>query len=647
MCGFVGVLGSTIDKNLYHTLLNMSDALIHRGPDDAGVWVDSGCRFGSAHRRLSIVDLSQAGHQPMSSISGRFVIAFNGEIYNHQKLRDEIEKKNDTHYWNGHSDTETLLMAIEVWGIEKALRKSVGMFAFSLWDDKNKTLTLARDRVGEKPLYYGWQGDDGKRIFLFSSELKALKSHPDFSANIDRNSIALFLRHNYIPAPYSIYQGIYKLEPGCILTVNIDEVEPRKKYYWSAKDTSIDGVKNSFTGTPEEAVDELEVLCKNSIQQQMMADVPLGAFLSGGIDSSTVVALMQSQSSRQIKTFTIGFDEEAYDEAQHAKLVAKHLGTEHTELYVTHKDAMSVIPKLPSLYCEPFSDSSQIPTFLISQLAKQYVTVSLSGDGGDELFCGYNRYQMTNNMWRKLSVLPLSLRAIAAKGITSLSPQTWDTISKYIPGSNHFNSIGDKLHKGANVLTSRSADELYLGLVSHYQNPEEIVIGGCEVATLLTGNMPLLTGLNEVERMMALDLVTYLPDDILVKVDRAAMGVSLETRVPFLDHRIVEFAWTLPLAMKLRDGQSKWPLRQVLYKYVPREIIDRPKMGFGVPIDSWLRGPLRDWAETLLDESRLRREGYFYPAIIRKKWDEHLSGQRNWQYFLWNILMFQAWLEAE
>jgi len=647
MCGFVGVLRKTTDRNLYHTLLDMSNALMHRGPDDGGVWVDSKSSMGLAHRRLSIVDLSKAGHQPMSSSSGQFVIAFNGEIYNHHKLREELNKCNDIPCWRGHSDTETLLMAIEVWGIEKTLKKSVGMFAFALWDNKNKTLALARDRVGEKPLYYGWQGEGDERSFLFSSELKALKLHPVFSAKIDRNSITLFLRHNYIPSPYSIYQGIYKLKPGCVLTISTEQKEPQIQSYWSASNIASKGINNPFVGTPEDAVNELDNLCVSAIRQQMVADVPLGAFLSGGIDSSTVVALMQSQSSRQVKTFTIGFHEEAYNEAQHAKVVAKHIGTEHTELYVTHKEAMNVIPQLSSLYCEPFSDSSQIPTFLISQLAKHNVTVSLSGDGGDELFCGYNRYQMTNNMWKKLNLLPVPLRAIMAKGITSISPQGWNAISKYIPGSNRFNNFGDKLHKGANVLTSHSVDELYRGLVSHHQDPSEIVIDGHESPTLLTGSTPELVGLNDVERMMALDLVTYLPDDILVKVDRAAMGVSLETRVPFLDHRIVEFAWTLPLSIKMRNGQSKWPLREVLYKYVPRKIIERPKMGFGVPIDSWLRGPLREWAENLLNESRLRKEGYFQPLVIRKKWDEHLSGKRNWQHFLWNILMFQAWLEAE
>jgi asparagine synthase (glutamine-hydrolysing) len=453
------------------------------------------------------------------------------------------------------------------------------------------------------------------------------------------------MRHNYIPAPYSIYQGISKLEPGCLLSVSLDRPEPKIWKYWDALEVAGTRLKNQFEGTPDEAVDALERLAKDAVRQQMMADVPLGAFLSGGIDSSTVVALMQGQSSRPVKTFTIGFNEKGYNEAEHAKAVARHLGTEHTELYVTSQQAMDVIPRLPTLYCEPFSDSSQIPTFLVSQLARQHVTVSLSGDAGDELFCGYNRYQMTNDLWHKLSAIPAPLRAIASKGITAIAPNKWDRIARFIPGAARYASLGDKLHKGAGVLGSRTVEELYLGMVSHLRDPAEWVIGGKEPATKLSQNNAALHDLNAVERMMALDAVSYLPDDILVKVDRAAMGVSLEGRVPFLDHRVVEFAWSLPLGHKLREGQTKWPLRQVLYRHVPRELIDRPKMGFGIPLHDWLRGPLKDWAENLLDEQRLQREGFFYPKPIRQKWTEHLSGKRNWAYLLWNVLMFQAWLE--
>ncbi|MEQ6341778.1 MAG: asparagine synthase (glutamine-hydrolyzing) [Gammaproteobacteria bacterium] len=657
MCGLVGFLGGVVGADGDAALLRrMADTLIHRGPDDGGVWCDSEQRIGLGHRRLAVVDLSPAGHQPMVSASGRYVIAFNGEIYNHLALRKELGQilppghpfsKGDVIEWRGHSDTETLLAGIEAWGVEATLKKSIGMFAIALWDRQTHTLTLARDRIGEKPLYYGWQGSDNKRVFLFGSELKALKAHPAFAADIDRGALCLLLRHNYIPAPYSIYQGIAKLEPGCLLSVSLARPEPRIWKYWDAVAVARAGVAKPFAGTADEAVDALEVLAKDAVRQQMMADVPLGAFLSGGIDSSTVVALMQAQSSRPVKTFTIGFNEEGYNEAVHAKTVAQHLGTEHTELYVTPAQAMKVVPRLPGLYCEPFADSSQIPTFLVSQLAKQHVTVSLSGDAGDELFCGYNRYQITESLWRKLAVVPAPLRALVAKGITSIAPDWWDSLARLIPGAAHYSSLGDKLHKGAGVLSSRTVDELYIGIVSHLQNPAEWVINGKEPPTHLRGARPTLEELNDVERMMVLDSISYLPDDILVKVDRATMGVSLESRVPFLDHRVFEFAWSLPLEYKLRDGQTKWPLRQVLYRHVPRELIDRPKMGFGVPLDNWLRGPLRDWAEDLLDEARLLREGYLHPEPIRQIWAEHLSGQRNWMARLWNVLMFQAWLEAQ
>ncbi len=648
MCGFTGYLTShstssaVVRDNSYINV--MTKALVHRGPNSEGHWSDPNTGVYLGHRRLSIVDLSPEGHQPKISPSQRYVIAFNGEIYNHLELRNELNQSQlGQTDWQGHSDTETLIACIDAWGLEITLKKALGMFAFALWDCKDKRLFLARDRLGEKPVYYGWQGG----VFLFGSELKALKQHPNFKAEINRDAITLYLRHNYIPTPYSIYHNIFKLEPGCFLSVSENQPEPIKHTYWSACAVAEEGVRNPFIGGKEKAVDELDRLLRNSVREQMVADVPLGAFLSGGIDSSTIVASMQAESSRPIKTFTIGFHEEGYNEAKHAAAIAKHLGTEHTELYITPEEAMSVIPKLPSLYCEPFSDSSQIPTFLVAQLAKQHVTVSLSGDAGDELFCGYNRYQLTDKLWNKINLLPIPLREGISKGITSISPQAWNNITKYIPGMHKYNNVGDKLYKGAGVLGCKTVDELYVGLVSNVSTPEELVIYGAEPPTLLTGNAPVLSGLDEVQRMMALDLITYLPDDILVKVDRAAMGVSLETRVPFLNHKIVEFAWKIPQSMKLVNGQSKWILRQVLYKYVPKKLIERPKMGFGVPIDIWLRGPLRDWAETLLDESRLHREGYFNPLLIRKKWEEHLSGRRNWQQFLWNILMFQAWLDEQ
>lgn len=645
MCGFVGFLGNVTSQSEQMIRL-MSMAIISRGPDDEGEWLDVEASVALAHRRLSIVDISPAGHQPMSSVSDRYVIAFNGEIYNHLDIRAELEKSGPPPQWRGHSDTETLLAAIDAWGLEATLKKSNGMFAIALWDKQSRLLTLARDRMGEKPLYFGWQGNVKHRSFLFGSELKALKQHSSFAATVNRDALCLLLRHNYIPAPYSIYQGISKLEPGSLLTVSLKQPEPKIWKYWDTLEVASAGIKNQFAGSENDAVDALERLAKDAVRQQMVADVPLGAFLSGGVDSSAVVAMMQAQSSRPVKTFTIGFNEKGYNEAEHAKAVARHLGTEHTELYVSSQQAMDVVPRLPSLYCEPFSDSSQIPTFLVSQLARQHVTVSLSGDAGDELFCGYNRYQMTNDLWSKISLAPSPLRALAAKGISSIAPKQWDRIARFIPGATRYSAVGDKLHKGASVLVSRTVDQLYLGMVSHLSNPADWVIGGKEPLTQLTGNHTVLNELGSVERMMALDAVSYLPDDILVKVDRAAMGVSLESRVPFLDHRLVEFAWSLPITYKLHNGQTKWPLREVLYRHVPRELIDRPKMGFGIPLHDWLRGPLRNWAEELLGAERLRREGYFQPEPIRQKWAEHLSGKRNWAYLLWNVLMFQAWLEV-
>ncbi|MQY52755.1 asparagine synthase (glutamine-hydrolyzing) [Rhodocyclus gracilis] len=645
MCGFVGFLSSQSFDRL-SIVRRMSDSIETRGPDDSGYWADAEQGVALGHRRLSILDLSPEGHQPMHSPSGRYVVAFNGEIYNHLDLRRDLEVTRGF-AWRGHSDTETLLAGFDVWGVRRTVERTIGMFAFAVWDKISRTLTLARDRLGEKPLYYGWQGSGSNRAFLFGSELKALKAHPSFSARIDRGALCLLLRYNAIPAPYSIYEGIGKLDPGSMLSLSLDQLEPQIIQYWSLEKVARAGVAKRFSGSAEAAVDQLDELLKDVVRQQMVADVPLGAFLSGGIDSSAVVALMQVQSSLPVKTFTIGFDDAGYNEALHAKAVAKHLGTDHTELYVQPNQARDVIPRLPTLYCEPFSDSSQIPTFLVSQLARQHVTVSLSGDGGDELFSGYNRYQMTDRLWRRLERIPKEVRSLLARGITSVSPGRWDWLARFIPGASGYPMFGDKLHKGAGVLASGSVDELYLGLISHRIRPDSWVVGGHEPLTKSMGIQPALEGLSPVERMMALDATSYLPDDILTKLDRATMGVSLESRVPFLDHRVVEFAWTLPLDYKLRDGETKWPLRQVLYRYVPKELIERPKMGFGIPLDDWLRGPLREWAEDLLDEARLRREGYFRPAPIRENWSEHLSGRRNRAHNLWDVLMFQAWLEAQ
>lgn len=640
MCGLTGFFGSSAlgHRDVVNGVLTrMAQAIESRGPDAFGAWVDPEAGIALAHRRLAIVDLTPAGAQPMVAAGGRYVLAFNGEIYNHLKLRAELNGV----AWRGHSDTETLLAGFEAWGVVATLQRAIGMFAFALWDREQRVLTLGRDRLGEKPLYYGWQGQGAQAVFLFGSEVSALRRHSAFAAPINRDALALYMRHNCVGGERSIYQGIYKLLPGHLLTLAAGQTEPRVWAWWSAAEVAQRGVAQPFAGSPAQAVDELEALLLSAVGQQMVADVPLGAFLSGGVDSSTVVALMQAQTSRPVKTFSIGFHEVGYNEAEHAKAVAQHLGTEHTELYVSSQQALDVIPKLPTLYAEPFADSSQIPTYLVSQLARQHVTVSLSGDAGDELFCGYNRYQMTARLWGKLQRVPKPLRHAAAVAITAVPPSRWDSLGRIFPVAR----LGDKLHKGAVLLGHTTVAELYRGMVSHWPDPDALVLGAHEPATVLTGAQPALKGLSEVERMMALDMLSYLPDDILAKVDRAAMGVSLETRVPFLDHRVVEFAWSLPMDYKLRGGVTKWPLREVLYRHVPRALIERPKMGFGVPIDHWLRGPLRDWAENLLSESRLRQEGFLNPVPIRQKWAEHLSGQRNWQYQLWDVLMFQAWLE--
>ena len=642
MCGIAGFLNNSLHSGdeASNILASMSNAIIPRGPDSSGLWLSDDAQVGFSHRRLAIIELSEAGHQPMISESGRYVIVFNGEIYNHLDLRRDLA---DNCSWLGCSDTETLLAGFEAWGIENTLQRCIGMFAIAVWDQSNSILTLVRDRLGEKPLYYGWQGHGNQTSFLFGSDLSALRRHPAFEGDINRDAIALFMRYSCIGGAHSIYSGIYKLEPGHLLTVSIASRTPVIRSWWSGAEMAVQGVAEPFYGTPDQIVDDLESLLSNAIGLQMMADVPLGAFLSGGIDSSTVVALMQAQSSSPVRTFSIGFMEADYNEAEQARLVASHLRTDHTELYVTPQQALEVIPKLPSLYSEPFADPSQIPTFLVSQLARQQVTVSLSGDGGDELFCGYTRYQMTRKLWGKLSYLPYPLRRLLADLITSVPTSMLNKLGRLSTWSH----LGTKLHKGALLLESGSAADLYKGMVSHWSDSTRIVRGSAEPTTVLTGSGPALPGLDDVERMMALDMLSYLPDDILAKVDRAAMGASLETRAPFLDHRVVKFAWSLPLAYKLRDGETKWPLRQVLYRHVPKALVDRGKMGFSVPLDSWLRGPLREWAEALLSESRLHAEGFLDPIPVRQKWVEHLTGQRNWQHHLWNVLMFQSWLEAQ
>lgn len=642
MCGIVGALSSK-NNDLESIAREMTHTLHHRGPDDQGVWLDKKADIALGHARLSILDLTSAGHQPMISASERFVIAFNGEIYNHLQLRKEIEQQK-FYSWRGHSDTETLLAGFELWGFEATLKKAVGMFAIALWDAKDRSLYLARDRMGEKPLYYGFQNN----VFMFASELKALKAHPAFESNINRDAISLQMRHSYIPEPHSIYEGIQKLIPGHFLKLNADTNEIKISAYWTLDRAVSQGISNPFTGNNTEAILNIENILKEAVQSQMLSDVPLGAFLSGGIDSSLVTALMQSQSNTPTKTFTIGFHEEGYNEAEFAKTVARHLKTDHTELYVTDREALEVVPLLPTLYDEPFSDSSQIPTFLVSQMTKQHVTVALSGDGADELFGGYNRYFWANKIWKKIGFLPHSVRSNIAHLLTLPSPDTlndqFSSISHYLPRRYRYKNFGDKLHKLAEILALSSKEETYLSLISHWKSPQEIVISANEPSAVLNKLIE-KKELDFISQMMYADAISYLPGDILTKVDRASMGVSLETRAPFLDHRVVEAAWKLPLSMKIQGDQGKWILRQILYKYVPKEMIERPKMGFGAPIDSWLRGPLKEWAEELLNEDRLKREGFLNPAPIRKKWEEHLSKKRNWQYHLWNVLMFQAWLE--
>ncbi len=656
MCGIAGLID--IRRRLGGDDLRaraeaMADALRYRGPDDGGTWADaeSGIAFG--HRRLSIIDLSPAGHQPMASHDGRYVICYNGEIYNYRDLRAELEALGVT--FRGHSDTEVFLAAVVAWGVAGALKRSNGMFAFALWDKAERALYLSRDRLGEKPLYFGWTKD----AFLFGSEIKALAAWPGFAPKVDRGALALSLRLNYIPAPYSIYCGFYKLPAAVVLRLTpemqsqdpgLEVLNRRFEPYWSAREVAQRGYADPFRGSDEDAVEALDACLREAVSSRMVSDVPLGAFLSGGIDSSSVVALMQAQSSRPVQTFSIGFHEAGYNEAEHAKAVAKHLGTDHTELYVTPQEARDVVPRLPELYDEPFSDSSQIPTFLVSQLARSKVTVSLSGDGGDELFGGYNRYFWSEEIWRKIGWMPAPARRMIAAFLTSAPPKTWqrmfDAAEPVLPGPLRHPRAGEKVHKLARVLGEHGQAALYNNFISHWKTPDRIVIDSVEPPTTATDPAQ-WAGLDDYpSRMMYLDMITYLPDDILTKVDRASMAVSLEARVPLLDHRVVEFAWHLPLRHKIRDGQGKWALRQVLQRYVPRELIERPKMGFGVPIHDWLKGPLRDWAEALLDEGRLRREGFFEPEPIRRLWTEHLNGSAEWYYHLWDVLVFQAWNEA-
>lgn len=661
MCGLVGFLGAWGELGAdaqTASLLKMSEALVHRGPDDQGYWFDQSMGVGLAHRRLSIIDLSVEGHQPMTSETGRFVIAYNGEIYNHLDLRAELSthgrscERSYGNRWRGHSDTETLLACIEAWGIDETVKKCNGMFAFAVWDRKLSALTLARDRFGEKPIYYGWQGcgppGHQNSVFLFASETKALKQHPAFKPDVDRGALCLFMRHGYIPSPYSIYKGISKLEPGSLLTVTSMQPHPNVRRYWSVWDDAVASGQSPLRVGAPEAVLALENTLMSAVRRQMSADVPLGAFLSGGIDSSTIVALMQRQSTSPIKTFTIGFEDSNYNEAEYAKRVAQYLQTDHTELYVSSAQALEVIPRLPKIYCEPFADSSQIPTVLVSHLAGQHVKVALSGDAGDELFGGYTRYVLTERLWKTLSRIPPPLRSLVAASILAIPPAVWDGLAGRLRSNGPrgvLTNLGDRLHKAAGVVSAGNENELYGRLISQWSDPAQLVVAGVEPGTKFTTASSDLRDFHGVKRMMLLDASVYLPDDILVKVDRAAMSASLETRVPFLDHEVVMLANRMQDNLKIRNGVGKWILREVLYRHLPRDLVDRPKMGFGVPIADWLRGPLREWAEALLNETRLTKEGYLHPQPIRRRWNEHLSGRRNWQHHLWTVLMFQAWLE--
>ena len=644
MCGVAGFLIDSPKKNHFNfdlALTDMTDSIIHRGPDDAGIWYDKSNGIGIGHRRLSILDLSSAGHQPMDSSNGRFVIAFNGEIYNHLDIRAEIENLDKKINWRGHSDTETILAAFEVFGVEESIKKFIGMFAFSLWDRKRKVLTLARDRVGEKPMYYGWQNTSFGDVFIFGSELKAVKSFPELNLAIDRGSLSLFLSHAYVPCPHSIYEDIFSLEPGEILEVSIDDKTSKRKKYWDVSEVIKNNTVNKFNGTPDDAVKKLESLIASSVKRQMISDVPLGAFLSGGIDSSTIVSLMQSQSSKPIKTFTIGFNEKGFDEAKYAKSIAKHLGTDHTELYVDADSAMKVIPDMHSIYCEPFADPTQIPNYIVSKLANKDVKVALSGDGGDELFAGYSRYNHIDNLWKKLNYFHPSIRNMISKSLKFIFKQSIYTNYE----SDKLNYFIKRIVSGSDVLKYKKIDQLYSHVITQIPYSEEVVIDGFKKDSKLDYLKPEFGNISAIEMMMATDTVNYLPDDILTKVDRAAMKTSLETRVPFLDHEIIEFTWSLPISYKIKDGLSKWPLHEILKEYIPEHLTKREKMGFSVPIHEWIRGPLKEWCEDLLNEERVKGEGFFNEHIINKKWNEHLEGKANNITFLWPILMFQSWFE--
>lgn len=633
MCGIAGLFDFNhhlSGADMRQQVAAMAETLLHRGPDQGGLWEDEAAGIALGHRRLSIQDLSPAGAQPMGSSDGRFVIVYNGEGYNAAELRADLAAGGTA--FRGHSDTEVLVEGFAAWGVEETIKRFNGMFAFAAWDRRERQLILGRDRLGIKPLY--WSIRDGRAAF--ASELKALRADTGWNPDLNHDAVAAFLRHNYIPAPHTIYRDVFKLEPGHLLTVAADGT-CHDQAYWSARRAALTDTINIGEA---EAINRLETLLADAVQRQMVSDVPLGAFLSGGIDSSVVVALMRAGGAK-VRTFSIGFAESEYDESHHAAEVARHLGTDHTELRFSERHLLDLVPRMAQVYDEPFSDSSQLPTLLLSQLARQHLTVALTGDGGDEVFAGYNRYFWGRKL-RRLTAVPMALRSLAARALTAVPTWAWDRAFDLLPPHRRPPQPGDKLHKLATVLTLNDMG-LYRRLVSHWEQPNQIVRSGSEPDGPLWDESWQRDFPNPVARMQALDTVTYLPDDILVKVDRASMAASLETRVPLLDHRVLEFAWTLPRPLLVRNGGGKWLLRQVLHRHVPPPLVDRPKMGFGIPIGQWLKGPLRPWAEDLLDPSRMEEAGVLYPAPIQRCWREHLSGQRNWQYPLWDVLMLEAW----
>jgi asparagine synthase (glutamine-hydrolysing) len=643
MCGIAGYFSpEAIPEDQARARLRlMTDAIVHRGPDDQGQWYEASAGIGLGMRRLSIIDLSPAGHQPMRSACGRYVLVFNGEIYNHKSIRHDLESRGVSPAWRGHSDTEVLLAAIAAMGLKKALQLANGMFAIALWDSRERMLELAVDRFGEKPLYYGWANGQ----LLFGSELKALRAHPAWVGDIDRNAISLLLRHGYIPAPYCIYQGIRKVEPGQIIRLDTRNRQLNPDCYWSTPEMVERSLASPMDATDSEATDAFETLLADAVGLRMEADVPLGAFLSGGFDSTAIVAMMQRQSSRPVRTFTIGFQLPDYDEAPFARAVAKHLQTDHTELYVTPSEAIDIIPRIPDMYDEPFADSSQIPTFLVSRMAKQHVTVALSGDAGDELFGGYQRYFVSQRIIPRVARWPIGVRRFSADVIEKVGAHRWDALYHALTLGRGRMLVGDRALKLASLIREVTPRDGYRNLISAWDRPMKALMNAEEYVLCFDG--PVVEKLGFVEQMMYLDLMTYLPGDILTKVDRASMAVSLEARVPFLDPRIAEFAWRLPLSKKVSGGVGKRMIRNLVYRYVPQKLMDRPKSGFGVPVEEWLRGPLRDWAQSLLSPERIRASGYFDPGTVKDIWDRHQTGRRNEQARLWPILMFEAWLEAE